>query len=74
MTVCENGQLVNTRSAALRFVVMLGVVSLFSDMTYEGARAVTGPYLGLLGASAVVVGAVSGAGELLGYGLRLLSG
>jgi hypothetical protein len=45
MAVCENEQLVNTRSAALRFVVMLGVVSLFSDMTYEGARVVSGPLL-----------------------------
>ncbi|MCS6910571.1 MAG: MFS transporter [Anaerolineales bacterium] len=63
-----------SRSAALRFVVLLGTVSLFADMTYEGARSVTGPYLALLGASGTVVGLVAGAGELLGYGLRLLSG
>lgn len=63
-----------SRSAALRFVVLLGVVSLFADMTYEGARSVTGPYLALLGASGTVVGLVAGTGELLGYGLRLLSG
>ena len=43
-------------------------------MTYEGARSITGPYLAYLGASAAVVGAVSGAGELLGYGLRLAAG
>jgi MFS family permease len=60
--------------SALRFVVLLGVVSLFGDMTYEGARSVVGPFLSLLGASAVVVGSVSGLGELVGYALRLPSG
>ncbi len=59
---------------ALNFVVLLGVVSLFADVTYEGARSITGPYLAVLGASATVVGVVSGFGELLGYGLRLFSG
>jgi MFS family permease len=60
--------------SALRFVVLLGVVSLFGDMTYEGARSVVGPFLSLLGASAVVVGVVSGLGELVGYALRLPAG
>src|SRR5512132_2045728 len=59
---------------ALRFVVLLGIVSLFADMTYEGARSITGPYLALLGASATVVGFVAGFGELMGYALRLVSG
>ena len=58
----------------MRFIIMLGVVSLFADMTYEGARSITGPYLGVLGASAAVVGIVSGFGELVGYAIRLLSG
>ncbi|MGA7305357.1 MAG: MFS transporter [Rhodothermales bacterium] len=58
----------------MRFVVLLGVVSLLADVTYEGARSITGPFLGLLGASATVVGIVAGAGELAGYALRLLSG
>jgi MFS family permease len=62
------------RRTAIRFVVTLGVVSLFADCTYEGARSITGPYLAILGASAAVVGIVSGFGELLGYGLRLVSG
>lgn len=62
------------RKHALRFVVMLGLVSLLADMTYEGARSITGPFLGLLGASATAVGVVAGAGELFGYGLRLVSG
>ncbi|MDP2996161.1 MAG: MFS transporter [Bryobacterales bacterium] len=60
--------------AALRFVVLLGLVSLLADVTYEGARSITGPYLSLLGASAAAVGLVAGAGELIGYALRLASG
>ena len=60
--------------SALRFIVLLGVVSLFADMTYEGARSITGPFLAVLGASATVVGIVAGFGELVGYGLRLVSG
>jgi MFS family permease len=60
-----------TRDAALRFVVLLGVVSLFADMTHEGARGITGPFLATLGASATVVGVVAGLGELVGYVLRL---
>ena len=38
----------------MRFIVLLGVVSLFADMTYEAARSITGPYLALLGAAKVV--------------------
>jgi MFS family permease len=60
--------------SALKFVVLIGVVSLFSDMTYEGARSITGPFLAVLGASGTAVGVVAGLGELIGYGLRLLSG
>ncbi|MDN5347678.1 MAG: hypothetical protein PWP65_1242 [Clostridia bacterium] len=62
------------RKNALRFIFLLGIVSLFADMTYEGGRSITGPYLSLLGASAATVGLVSGAGELVGYALRLISG
>ncbi|MCS7056395.1 MAG: MFS transporter, partial [Thermoflexales bacterium] len=61
-------------AAAVRFVVLLGLVSLFADATYEGARSITGPFLAALGASGAAVGAVAGLGELLGYGLRLASG
>ena len=56
------------------FIILLGIVSLFGDITYEGARSVTGPYLATLGASASVVGLVSGIGEFVGYALRLASG
>lgn len=63
-----------TPTSALKFVVLLGMVSLFADMTYEAARSITGPYLALLGASATIVGIVAGFGELIGYALRLVSG
>ena len=53
---------------------MVGVMSFFADFTYEGSRSVIGPYLGLLGAGALAISVVTGAGELLGYGIRLLSG
>ena len=62
------------RNRALKFVVLIGVVSFFADFTYEGARSITGPYLAILGASATLVGFIAGLGELLGYGLRLVSG
>lgn len=64
----------DSAAGALRFIVFLGIVSLFADMTYEGARSITGPFLAVLGASATVVGIVAGFGELVGYGLRLVSG
>jgi hypothetical protein len=62
------------RNRALRFVLLIGVMSFFADFVYEGARSVTGPYLAVLGASATLVGVIAGLGEMLGYGLRLVSG
>jgi len=62
------------KASAVKFVVLIGIVSLFADMTYEGARSITGPYLAVLGASGTIVGIVAGFGELVGYGLRLVSG
>ncbi|WP_198302333.1 MFS transporter [Bosea sp. AS-1] len=62
------------RRMALRFVLLVGILSFFADFTYEGSRSILGPYLLALGASATIVGIVTGFGELLGYGLRLVSG
>ena len=62
------------RKVAVRFIVAVGLVSLFADVTYEGARSITGPFLAVLGASGAAVGLVAGFGELVGYGLRLLAG
>jgi len=59
---------------AFRFVFIIGIVSLFGDMTYEGARSINGAFLGFLGASGTIVGFVAGFGELIGYGLRSITG
>ena len=63
-----------SRRTAFRFVLTIGIVNLFADMTYEGARSITGPFLESLGASAFAVGIVAGGGELLGYTLRSVAG
>lgn len=62
------------KKSALKFVILFGIISLFADMTYEGARSITGPYLAFLGANALTVGFIAGFGEFVGYGLRLVSG
>jgi predicted MFS family arabinose efflux permease len=59
---------------AFKFVLIIGIVNLFADMTYEGARSITGPFLESLGASALAVGVIAGGGELLGYVLRSIAG
>lgn len=59
---------------ALRFIILLGFVSLFADVTYEGAKSITGQYLAILGASGAIIGFVSGFGELIGYSIRVVSG
>jgi MFS family permease len=59
---------------AFKFIILLGIVSLFADITYEGARGVVGPFLETLGVSATIVGTVAGFGELVAYSLRALSG
>lgn len=58
----------------MTFVVLFGMVSLFSDMTHESANSIRGAFLSLAGASAAVIGFVSGLGELVGYGLRYVFG
>jgi MFS family permease len=62
------------RAAALRFIVCLGIVSLFADMTYEGAHSIIGPYLKDLGATGFEVAVIAGVGEMLAASLRLFSG
>lgn len=59
---------------AWRVVWWFGFVSLAADMVYEGARSVYGPLLAALGASAVVVGLVTGAGEAVALVMRLAFG
>lgn len=61
-------------SQAMMFLILFGIVSLFSDMTHEGASSIRGAYLALLGASAGAIGFISGLGELIGYSMRYLFG
>ncbi len=62
------------RSQAMTFILLFGIVSLFSDMTHEGAGSIRGAYLALLGASAGTIGFISGLGELIGYSMRYVFG
>lgn len=64
----------STRRRALNLILLLGLVSLLGDITYEGARSISGPYLALLGAGAGVVGLVAGLGEFFGYAFRTVAG
>jgi MFS family permease len=73
-TLRSNSDFSVRRESAIRFIVALGTISLLADVTYEGARSINGPFLGTLGAGAAIVGIVSGAGELIGYVLRLAGG
>jgi hypothetical protein len=61
-------------SPAFNFVLTMGVVNLFGDMTYEGGGAINGQFMATLGASAAVVSITAGLGEFLGYSLRSVSG
>ena len=63
-----------TQRQALTFVVAFVIVSLFADMSYEGMRGISGPFLASLGATGLAVGIIAGTGELAGYLLRLFSG
>src|SRR3989338_13467 len=64
----------NSRKAAFQLIIIFGLVSLFGDIVYEGARSVNGPYLKTLGVSAAIVGFIAGLGEFIGYAIRLVSG
>ncbi len=61
-------------SQAMVFIILFGIVSLFSDMTHEGAASIRGTYLSLMGASAGTIGFISGLGELVGYSMRYVFG
>jgi MFS family permease len=74
LTISTSTSAANISKLAFRFVLIIGITNLFADMTYEGARSITGPFLGSLGASATMVGFLVGFGELIGYALRSVSG
>lgn len=62
------------RIGPLRFVLFFGLVSGLGDFVYEGARSIVGPYLATFGASAALVGVVTGVGEAVALVFRLLTG
>src|SRR3989338_11659254 len=64
----------DARKRAFNLIILFGLVSLFGDIAYEGARSINGPYLKLLAVNATTLGIIAGAGEFLGYALRLISG
>lgn len=70
----KGGQRKRHLSQAMVFLILFGIVSLFSDMTHEGASSIRGAYLSIMGASAGVIGFFSGLGELIGYSMRYLFG
>ena len=70
----KSGKAKKHMSQAMTCIVLFGIVSLFSDMTHEGASSIRGAYLSLLGASAGVIGFASGLGELVGYSMRYVFG
>ena len=55
-------------------IILFGLVSLFADITYEGARSGIGPFFKTLGATSIILGSMAGLSDLSGYLLRLLSG
>lgn len=61
-------------SSALHFVLIMGLVNLFGDMTYEGGASINGPFLGKLGADAALISIIAGGAEFLGYALRPVAG
>ncbi|HOK41892.1 MAG TPA: MFS transporter [bacterium] len=62
------------KNNAIKIIIFFGLISLFGDIIYEGARSVNGPYLKILGANAVLVGFIAGISEFIGYFIRFFSG
>jgi len=67
------GAKISKRTAYVAILAM-GIVSMLGDIVYESGRGIAPDYLRFLGASALLVGMVSGAGEFIGYAARLVSG
>src|SRR5438034_7888015 len=65
---------IGSASPAFAFVLTMGIVNLFGDITYEGGASINGPFMGMLGASAAFISITAGLGEFLGYALRSVAG
>src|SRR4051812_35542120 len=70
----KNSARASAAPSAFRFILTLGMVNLFADVTYEGGAAINGPFLGSLGATAAAISIIAGLGECLGYAVRSVSG
>ncbi len=55
-------------------IIAFGLISLFGDIIYEGAKGIIPTYLCTLGATATIVGLATGFGDFIGYALRIISG
>jgi MFS family permease len=62
------------RLSPMRFVLAFGLISALGDFVYEGARSITGPFLATFGASAALVGFITGAGEAVALVFRFWTG
>ncbi len=60
--------------SSIIFIILMGIVSMMSDMTHEGARSIYGSFLSLVGASPKVISLISGLGEFIGCSLILVTG
>src|SRR6266567_185812 len=60
-------------SPAFSFVLTMGIVNLFADVTYEGGGSINGPFMGALGASAAIISITAGIGAFLGYAINLIA-
>ncbi|MDQ1058291.1 hypothetical protein QFZ23_002192 [Arthrobacter globiformis] len=74
VTTDGTGKARRNRLGPMGFVLAFGVVGMLADVVYEGARSITGPFLATLGASAVMVGFITGFGEAVALVLRLGTG
>lgn len=72
--IAGNRQPFPAKRAATNFVLTVGILSLFADFTYEGARSILGPYLATFGLGAFAIGVIAGFGQFLNYAVRLFSG
>ena len=61
-------------ASPMGFILGFGIVSMLMDIVYEAALSVQGPLLYSVGATAAVVGLVSGLGEATSLAGRLASG
>ncbi len=63
-----------SKSTLFRFVLIIGIVNLFADFTYEGGRSIIGPFISVLGTSGIIIGFVGRFVEFMVYSIRFVSG